>query len=88
MNSFTNPKTIPHDYKVVLLTTQYRSIPEIGEVFSHLAYGGVLKHHRLSESQQSLPVEGIALNIILLVNMRVFIDLKGYKERHHIRFIH
>jgi len=46
LKSFKNPKTIPHPYEVTLLTTQYRSIPEIGEVFSRLAYGGVLHHHR------------------------------------------
>lgn len=33
LNSFTEPSTIPHQYHVKLLTTQYRSIPEIGEVY-------------------------------------------------------
>ena len=46
LNSFTDPTTVPHPYHVELLTTQYRSIPEIGEVFSQFAYGGVLKHFR------------------------------------------
>jgi hypothetical protein len=57
LNSFTEPKTIPHPYPVELLTTQYRSIPEIGEVFSKFAYGGVLKHNRSSDSKRLLPVE-------------------------------
>ncbi|WP_128100299.1 DEAD/DEAH box helicase [Paenibacillus sp. DCT19] len=57
LNSFTEPKTIPHTYPIELLTTQYRSIPEIGEVFSKFAYGGVLKHNRSSKSKRSLPVE-------------------------------
>ena len=68
LNSFTNPTTIPHFYDIELLTTQYRSIPEIGEIFSNFAYGGVLQHHRSCESQKSLMINDIfnvaSLNII------------------------
>jgi hypothetical protein len=68
LKSFTDPKTIPHPYHVKLLTTQYRSIPEIGEVFSRFAYGGVLKHNRTSENQRPLQIKGFIdvkpLNII------------------------
>ncbi|MDR1080860.1 MAG: AAA family ATPase [Deltaproteobacteria bacterium] len=56
LDSFSNPTTVPHPYPVKLLTTQYRSIPEIGEVFSILTYGGILKHFRTSESQRRLNV--------------------------------
>ena len=56
LKSFTDPKTIPHPYLVKLLTTQYRSIPQIGEVFSQFAYGGILKHNRTPESQRLLPI--------------------------------
>ena len=56
LNSFTDPKTVPHSYPVELLTTQYRSIPAIGEVFSRFAYGGVLKHYRTTGSQKNLPI--------------------------------
>ncbi|MBN8647955.1 MAG: ATP-binding protein [Caulobacterales bacterium] len=54
LNSFTAPSTVPHMYKVELLTTQYRSIPQIGEVFSKFAYGGVLNHSRIEKSQRQL----------------------------------
>lgn len=68
LDSFVQPQTIPYQYKVELLTTQFRSIPEIGNIFSNFAYGGVLKHHRSSESQRSLNLHGDlaikALNII------------------------
>lgn len=68
LDSFVQPATIPHQYPVELLTTQYRSIPEIGTVFSSFAYGGILKHHRASNSQKPLKTpEGLnikALNII------------------------
>lgn len=57
LDSFTHPTTIPHPYKVELLTTQYRSIPAVGEVFSKLTYGGILKHNRSTESQRRLNIE-------------------------------
>ena len=56
LNSFTNPKTVPFQYKVELLTTQYRSIPDIGYVFSNFAYGGILQHYRNASSQRPLNV--------------------------------
>ncbi len=59
LNSFTNPTTKPHDYSVVKLTTQYRSTPEIGEVFSKFTYGGILEHYRKSESRRDLHLDGI-----------------------------
>lgn len=68
LNSFVSPKTKPHQYKVELLTTQYRSVPAIGELFSKFAYGGVLKHCRTAESQRRLNIEDMlgikTLNII------------------------
>ncbi|WFF73667.1 ATP-binding protein [Proteiniclasticum sp. QWL-01] len=68
LKSFTETTTVPHNYHVELLTTQYRSIPGIGEVFSQFAYGGVLKHYRTAESQRTLPIEDFIdlkpLNII------------------------
>lgn len=68
LDSFTEPKTRPHPYKVELLTTQYRSVPAIGGIFSSFAYGGILKHHRSADSQRPLNVgnelEVKTLNII------------------------
>lgn len=68
LKSFTDPNTIPHPYSVKLLTTQYRSTPEIGEVFSQFAYGGVLRHNRTAESRRPLLIEDFIdikpLNII------------------------
>lgn len=54
LDSFTAAKTVPYQYKVELLTTQYRSIPDIGYVFSHFAYKGILKHNRTADSRRSL----------------------------------
>lgn len=68
LSSFVNLQTTPYRYKVELLTTQYRSIPEIGNIFSNFAYGGILHHYRSSESQRPLNLkDGLivkALNII------------------------
>ncbi|EPX8933368.1 DEAD/DEAH box helicase [Morganella morganii] len=48
--SFAQPSTEPHDYSIVNLETQYRSIPAIGEVYSRFTYDGILQHHRTAES--------------------------------------
>lgn len=54
LNSFSSPKTRPYPYNVKLLTTQYRSIPLIGELFSKMTYDGILKHHRKQEEQVTI----------------------------------
>lgn len=68
LDSFVDPKTIPYDYKVELLTTQYRSIPSVGSVFSKFAYGGILEHYRDEDSKKQLNIDDKlkvnALNII------------------------
>ena len=68
LDSFNHPETVPHRYPVETLTTQYRSVPEIGELFSRLAYDGILEHHRTSEERRGLGLEGIldveAVNVI------------------------
>ncbi|MDR1638489.1 MAG: AAA family ATPase [Clostridiales bacterium] len=57
LESFTqNPATVPHQYEVELLTTQYRSIPIIGDIFSKLAYDDVLEHNRSNDSRSLLPL--------------------------------
>ncbi|MBR4545102.1 MAG: AAA family ATPase [Oscillibacter sp.] len=66
--SFDAPSTIPHNYPVETLTTQYRSVPEIGELFSRLTYGGILKHNRTSAERRDLGLRDIldieAVNIV------------------------
>lgn len=46
--------TVPHQYKIKLLTTQYRSLPDVGEVFSRFTYKGILKHYRTNDSARKL----------------------------------
>lgn len=68
LDSFAKPITVPHNYDVKLLTTQYRSIPIIGEIFSKLTYDGILEHYRNNESISCLNIENYIdikpLNII------------------------
>lgn len=56
LDSFTNATTVPHRYKIELLTTQYRSLPDIGNIFSKFTYGGILKHYRTIDSQKPLNI--------------------------------
>lgn len=65
--SFIKPATSPHAFPVTKLTTQYRSIPAIGDIFSRFTYDAILKHHRNANSQRQLKIDAIEtrpLNII------------------------
>ena len=57
LDSFAEPKTIPHNYHVETLNTQYRSIPAIGEIFSHFAYNGILNHARANSDRRLLNID-------------------------------
>ena len=72
LDSFVNPTTVPHDYKVELLTTQYRSIPTVGTVFSQFTYGGILNHFRDEESQRPLNIDaGFDINTLNIIKFPV-----------------
>lgn len=57
LRSFENPTTVPHDYRVIPLMTQYRSLPSIGAVYSRFAYGGRLKSHRAESTKRELHID-------------------------------
>lgn len=57
-DSFKNPKTEPHIFEVHNLTTQFRSLPPIGSLFSEYRYNGSLKHYRNNENISSTPSLG------------------------------
>ncbi len=54
LDSFSKPKTVPHNYKIVKLMKQYRSIPEVGKLFSKFAYNGALSHDRKTNDQKKI----------------------------------
>ena len=57
----------PHQYNVLNLTTQYRSINTIGQLYSHFAYEGILKHHRYQEHQKKLILPDLPLKDINII---------------------
>jgi AAA domain len=69
--SFKSPKTEPHAFPITNLSTQYRSIPSIGKIFSLFTYDGVLKHHRDETSQQELLIDGITVKALNLIKFPV-----------------
>lgn len=71
LNNFKNPKTIPHDYKVVNLPKQFRSIPSIGNLFSDFTYDSVLKNSRTESSQRPLKIDGLKINDINIIKFPV-----------------
>lgn len=58
LRSFANPTTEPIQFPVENLSTQYRSVPAIGEVFSKYSYGGKLQHARSAGSARILDIKG------------------------------
>lgn len=69
--AFAKPFTKPHDFLVTILDTQYRSIPAIGEIFSHFTYDGILKHNRTAGTQRSLKFNGLDVKPLNLIKFPV-----------------
>lgn len=55
---FKNPTTEPIQFSITNLDTQYRSVPQIGRIFSNYAYDGLLNHARTQDSQRQLAIKG------------------------------
>ena len=51
LDRFDNPITEPIQFEIENLTTQYRSLPAIGRIFSEYAYDGKLNHYRTEISK-------------------------------------
>lgn len=66
LRNFANPTTNPEGFEVKTLTHQWRSIPEIGELYSRYSYNGLLTHNRKSEERILLDmgIDAQPLNII------------------------
>jgi hypothetical protein len=69
--SFRSPVTEPHSFKVTHLKTQFRSIPDIGEVFSRFTYDGMLSHHRGPSSGRVMRVNGVDAKPLNLIKFPV-----------------
>lgn len=46
LSSFSNPTTVPHNYNVICLTKQYRSIPKVANIYNNVFYDGLLEHNK------------------------------------------
>jgi hypothetical protein len=69
--SFAKPVTVPHNYPVTTLKTQFRSIPAIGEIFSRFTYDGILKHNRTAKTQRPLVLSGLGVKPLNLIKFPV-----------------
>ena len=54
LNNFKEPRTVPYQFEIQKLCMQYRSIPNVGQIYSNFAYGGILSHHREPGTQKSI----------------------------------
>ena len=61
----------PHPFPVHNLITQYRSIATLGYIYSHLAYDGKLRHHRLPKDRRPLKIEKLALKEVNIIRFPV-----------------
>ena len=71
LNKFVDPVTIPHQFDIVNLQKQYRSVPTIGNVFSYFTYNGILEHHRSEAEQKPLNIPGLDFKDINIIKFPV-----------------
>jgi hypothetical protein len=71
LNSFSSPQTVPYPYKIHKLTKQYRSVPEIGNIYSSLTYNGILEHHRSSSSQKKINLDTYGFTTLNIIKFPV-----------------
>lgn len=80
--TFNNPQTEPVQFDITYLDTQYRSLPEIGNLFSNYAYSGLLNNFRSSDSRKKLDIDGFDFGTINFMPFRVdrYDSLYGAKK--------
>ncbi len=71
LHNFVEPRTTPHAFPVTVLTTQYRSIPPIGNLFSHFSYQGILSHSRPLNTKRPLRIKQLNLKPITVIHFPV-----------------
>lgn len=81
LKDFSQTRTGVNCYEVIPLTTQYRSIPAIGNIFSKFAYNGILKHSRTEENQRKIFVPGLDINTLNIIKFPVQIYESIYRAK-------
>ncbi|MDV3492469.1 hypothetical protein BAS06_06875 [Elizabethkingia miricola] len=71
LTKFVSPVTVPHQFEIINLSTQYRSLPTIGEVFSQFTYSGCLNHYRDRSNQKPLNISGLDFRDINIIKFPV-----------------
>ncbi len=71
LDKFVNPVTVPHQFEIVNLPKQFRSLPTIGCLFSHFTYDGNLLNHRKFEEQKVLKIDGLSFKDINIIKFPV-----------------
>jgi hypothetical protein len=69
LNSFQSQKTVPHDFPIIHLRRQYRSIPPLGALFSEFTYNGILNHYR--KLKNPVKIDGFDLKEITVIKFPV-----------------
>ena len=82
LDNFENPKTIPIQFNVEKLGTQFRSLPSIGTLYSEYCYNGKLKHNRTLKDSRNLSTGSIKAQQVNFVPFRVerFDSIYGAKK--------
>lgn len=78
-DSFKSPKPEPHKFEIHNLTTQFRSLPAIGSLFSNYRYNGYLQHHRNEGNisltpilaEKPITIKGLDLKAINIIRFPV-----------------
>ncbi len=82
LNRFNNPVTEPFQFDITSLTTQYRSVPAIGKIFSRYSYDNLLTHYRAAEDIKRVDIDDFELKPINFIQFRVdrFDNIYGPKK--------
>lgn len=71
LNRFDRPITEPRQFDITNLSTQYRSVPAIGKIFSKYAYNDKLSHHRTEDDIREVSIDGLPLKPINFIQFKV-----------------
>lgn len=82
LDNFENPQTEPIQFEIERLTTQYRSVPAIGNLYSQYCYDNCLQHHRNDDDIKQLNFGALDVKPVTFVPFRVerFDSIFGAKK--------
>lgn len=89
LDNFKNPSTVPVNFDITNLTTQYRAVPAIGRLYSEYTYDGAITSDREQSSQRKLILKGFepkSVNFVLfpVTNTSIYEPHMVVKSNVHI----